>query len=107
MHRVFLIEDTDLDISGLREYGTLTYLFNDSENRRSFQDEKLDEQIISQFSRANFDPDKDYIAIVGKLIPVTITMTAVVSTYGCVKALAFDARTSQYVERELGKVTCI
>ena len=104
MCRVFLFEETHLDISKLKDFGQVTYVFHTAEGRRPLRDEKLEDQIISQLTRFRFDPDKDYVAIVGQVLTVAIFVSAVVSTYRTVNALCFDANESSYYERGLGEL---
>lgn len=104
MTRVFCFEETHLDISGLRMFGEISYVFYNKENRRPLRDEKLEEQIVSQLGRFKFNPEQDYIAIVGQQLPIAIFISAVISAYGSVKALCFEAREGGYYERTLGSL---
>ena len=102
MARVFCFEETHLDISGLKKFGEILYVFYSREIRRPLPDMQLEDQIISQLTRFKFDPDEDFVAIVGQQLPLAIYIGAVVATYGQIRSLCFDARNGEYYERSMG-----
>lgn len=105
MARIFVFEHTDLDISQLWKRGDVTYVFASGESRRALRDDNLEEQIISQLTRFNFDPEKDYLALVGSQLSLVILTTAAVSLYGEIKTLAFDSVSRGYYERKIGSLS--
>lgn len=102
--RVFVFEETHLDISKLRRFGDILYLFHRGEQKRPLRDIKLEDQIASQLTRFNYDPEEDYLAIVGQQLTITIFLTTVVSLWGRCRTLCFDAGRSEYYEREMGRL---
>ena len=47
----------------------------------------------------SFDPDTDFIAMTGQNVVVSLAVGHVLATFGRVRLLLFDARSSKYVER--------
>ena len=48
---------------------------------------------------AEFDPDTDFVAMTGQNVVIALAVSYVLSNFGRVRLLLFDARTSKYVER--------
>lgn len=101
MSRIFVFEETHLDLSKMGKYGKTQYLFEGS-TRRPLRDQKLEAEIVSQLHNLSFNPKKDYIGIVGSHLAVCIFVSTVVSTYGAVNCLVFDAVQQDYFVRSMG-----
>lgn len=102
MNKVFVFERTELDISDLKRFGDVRYLFDGEDSRRPLRDEELENQIFRKLDLMDYDPDNDYLAVVGKILAVTIFLSAASCVYGPVKTLAFDPRRSSYYVRRMG-----
>jgi hypothetical protein len=96
---VFLLEQTTHDISALRGYGEVEYIFAPGEARPSVWQLEFSALLAEKLEDIGFDPANDFIAFTGRLIPMMMLSSAVHRQYGSFFALLFDAGTQTYVER--------
>lgn len=96
--RVFLPVRCKFDLTALAQFGRVTVVLRTmpfSIDRWELMARLMRKELAEQ----QLDPDRDYIALTGPMIAVTLLYGMVLSEFGTVRALLFDARTGSYVER--------
>ena len=102
MSRVFVLEPTKLDVEKAKTYGTLVYVFNNGDRRASIWTEEFIEQVMTRLQSLCYDPDGDYVAIVGHLVPMAVVIARLTYDYDHFQALCFSSTEREYVVRVLG-----
>ena len=100
--RVFLIERVrdDFNLSSTKQFGELYYIFGIGERRASiFRTSLFCKSVLEKFENANFDNAKDFFCVTGGLIPVSLTLTMLVTKYEHINALLFNASDEGYAHR--------
>ena len=64
-----------------------------------FQTDQLNQALCA--TAKAIDPDRDYIAVTGNTLTVSLAISAAMAEHGKVRLLIFDARSSRYVERTI------
>lgn len=108
--KVFLVErlNKDYDLSTALEYGDLAYFFDVTDRRSSiFQIDKFYEDLSKSFRQKNFRPDIDYFCILGRLITVSVALTALAVKYKTIKVLLYSAGEERYVSRIFSIDECL
>lgn len=86
------------DLTPAAEFGTVVFLIRNMIFSLD-RPEMISRLFRQELLRIQFDPERDYVCITPPVIPITILYGQVLSEYGCVRGLYFDARTDTYVER--------
>ena len=94
--RAFLLEPSELDVSGAARYGVVTRLFkhhtdHEHPTRVEFADEVIDRLLEMQFSA-----DVDFVIITGQMVSMVAMASAIVGEFGQFKGLVFDGRRCEY-----------
>jgi hypothetical protein len=101
--RVFVFEHVRQDLSNARDFGTVTYLFDNKRARsRIFDCVAVQAEILRALQDENYNPKVDLLCITGHLIPMTLLVAAVVCEYGAPRVLYFDTLQKTYFERTIG-----
>lgn len=100
MSRVFFAQkSTRFDTKPAEQYGEVVYCTN--EFSTPFNAEGFMQEILQTLTGKDFDPEADYIAFTGAVIPVALLSGAVLAAYPKARVLMFDARSGSYTERTL------
>jgi len=105
MNRVFVLQQPrrkDLDLSTLYNFGEVVELITDDERRPPIFEPAFARLVADKIRESSFDPKKDKFAIVGSLSTMVVVTGALVSMYGNVTTLQYDASVLSYVEVEIG-----
>jgi hypothetical protein len=100
--RAFVIERTKHALDKVSQHGKLTYIFAPEKGRSSMWSNDFRKEIIKQLEQYEYDPAYDYIVLVGGFLITILFVTTVVSKYGPVAALAFDACDQHYKQIVIG-----
>jgi len=106
MCRVFVVEHPkpNLDINSAEEFGELTFIFEPNDRRCSaFHHVSFGRAILDKLESLNYNPNEDYICIVGSILVVSIAMITIAQAYPSFKALLFNSIDSCYVEKQFTK----
>jgi hypothetical protein len=103
MNRVFVTEKPIQDISVATKFGTIEYLLTVG-HKSTWKTDKLTALFLQKLDSANYDPDSDYVLVVGSSILLTTLVAAIASEYGALKVLCYHTTSSQYVERIIGTI---
>jgi len=95
MPRIVLAEKTPFSLHALQGYGTIVYI---ADYINPLRVDETVEQIVA-FLEKDFNPEEDFICLTGKVITVSLLLSAAVYKFHSVKALIFDAGASNYKER--------
>ncbi len=98
--RVFVPIRSKHDLSAAEAFGPVVLLIRNlpfSVDRP----EMVSRLLRAELQRQQFDPSRDFVAVVPPLISGAMLYGLVLSEYGQVRALFFDARTGEYVERTM------
>lgn len=98
--RVFLPTHTKQDTSKAATFGEIVVLLQ-AESFSPFQVELNTRIFRAELKRNGFDPNRDFILLAGPRIFDTLLYGLVISEYRLVRALMFDARTGEYIERTI------
>ena len=94
---VFSPQDGRFNTQSAAAYGEVIYAC--PEGVSPFNTDGLTSSLYSTIE--DFDPDADFLAMTGNNIVVALAVALALSSYGRVRLLIFDARTSKYVERTI------
>ena len=94
---VFTPKDGRFNCDSAGEYGDLVHAY--PEGVSPFNTDFLTDRLFE--SVEDFDPDTDFIAMTGNNVVLALAVALMLSSYGRVRLLIFDARTSKYVERTI------
>jgi hypothetical protein len=97
--RVIAFEPVALDV---RKAGAVEYLFDRSSSRTSLWDEEIKRQIVVALEAIDYRPGYDCFLVVGSMAAMTICISTIVSYFGPVRVLMYDATHRAYVSRVLG-----
>lgn len=101
--RVFFFEPTKQRIDDALKFGNGEFIFDEHAARASiWSTQELTAEILESLERQSYDPDKDFIAVTGHFVPVSVMLSAVAGYYGRFKGLMFDGIAHRYVETILG-----
>ena len=107
MHRVILFEcpDKAFDLTDLARFGEVTHLFNNTKDRlvpHPFRHEQFCKLIMEKLQAMSFNPDKDYIALVGRTTKFLYLALQVVAEYRRAKLLQYNATNGTYFVQHIG-----
>jgi len=103
MSQVFVVEPTRTDfLDGLKDFGEVTYIFDG--HRPSIFSEAYRDAIRDGLQRCNYNPHEDFIAVVGKQVPLFILAAEITAAYGSFTALLFSSSERRYIPRTIGGV---
>ena len=105
MNRVFVLMPTDKPLEGAARFGELVAVYDAESYRPSVWDPEFVRQALARMSTARYDPLEDLVVVTGPVMPVTTWIGALCAKYGQIRALCFDYRYQQYVDRVVGDVT--
>lgn len=96
-------QNPKFNLSAAESFGTLTYLSSKATGKsiNPFKTGAAIEEICERLAQLEYDPDRDFVAMTGGTLLVTLLVLAVVARHGRVKVLFFDAVNNTYVVREL------
>lgn len=104
MSRVFALTPTNYDITEAAGYGEIVYLYNAPNTRKLpygfVEDFALD--VWRRMKDNGYDPDKDFLLVVGPQVLVVQWVAAVISQKQYCRCLLYEAPKSRYVSRILG-----
>lgn len=98
--RVFLPIRPNQNVRAAEGYGEFVYLLK-AESFSPFEVELIGRIYRGELERNRFDPARDYILLAGPRLLDVQLYGLVLSEYRIVRALMFDARTGEYVERTI------
>lgn len=101
--RVFVFEETKQDVRRAATYGEIVYLFGASRQRSAlFECDAVSDEIVTALEEYGFNPALDFVCVTGHIVSIALLTAAVVSNWGRVKFLLYDAIQKTYHERALG-----
>lgn len=104
MSRVFLLGPTDHNIDDALRYGRLQIVF-EGPRPSIFDHKRFSAEYCKRLRELNFDPDKDFVLLIGTAVPLILCTSFLLDEYGFFKALLFNAAKNCYVVRTLGDET--
>ena len=102
--RVFVLEKPkrQIDSRKLAKFGVVSYLFRSGQRASLFDTERCIGQISYALRQANFDPESDYIAIVGDTIATVLTVLQADRLAGRrINLLLYSATRKDYTPRKV------
>ena len=100
--KVFVIEPTrkELHVDRLQAYGDVKFIFEPNDRRCSvFQHDQFGRLVIDRLNELSYDHNADHLCIVGSVVAIVVTVTALAQHFGRFNALIFDAINANYVPR--------
>lgn len=85
----------DFDLSSAKKFGSLCFLFERGESHPSIWSDEFVDEIRDRLRRINFDPDSDFVLLVGSQVPI-IRLVAMLSGEVHWNALAWNAAARSY-----------
>jgi hypothetical protein len=101
MSRVFILSQTDYDVTDALRYGQLTVVFPTT-RPSIFDHGRFREEFKKRIRALGFDNRKDYFLCIGTSVPMVLSSSFLCQDYGWVKMLFFHAADQRYVMRVIG-----
>lgn len=104
MPRAIILEPPGhlFDLTDVARFGLVKYLF-DPRGPHPFRQEEFRSEVNRRLDEVAFDPDVDYVVLVGKTTKFLYLSLEVVARYGRVKLLQFDATRAEYFVQHIGQ----
>lgn len=100
--RVFMLMPHDKNVRASRRFGELVVVFDKQESRPSIWDPSFLLEALDRMQDYQFDPQRDYILVVGSMVPVVMWCAAAFHRWPGTRILCFDIASGDYVARTLG-----
>lgn len=101
--RVFFLEKPRQNVEEAKEFGAIDFIFpRDAEHASIWKGEEFTADILQRLDELRFDPDADYIAVTGNMVPLTTLIAAVAATWGQFRVLCWDWISKDYVAVTVG-----
>lgn len=106
MARVFFVEEprAAFDVSSASHFGRPVVVFPRAYRDKPpvFAAREFGRELVARLRRLEYDPAVEYVCIQGSLCCVGVSVAAIVSAFGSIRALLYDRSTESYVERLIG-----
>ena len=101
MPKVILVDNprAEFDVSGLAEFGEVVNVRDQMVS--PFKAGTFEESLIRALMSWEFDPDEDYIALVGRQMQLVLSVITIQKVCGRVRLLVHSTVESRYVVREV------
>ncbi len=100
--RVFIYSTPEnLGTDALEEFGRVIPLADANGVPALFDTDGQQHYLMQELRRWRYNPSRDYIAVVGAVVPNTLLLHLLGSYYESCKVLFFNAKTRTYIERNL------
>ena len=100
VRRVFILEDNErFDTSSTESFGPRIYL---NPQTSPFNPDSFVEELYESLNKYLYDPDKDYIAIVGPVQALALYIGALMAEYAPVDLLLYHAPSGLYQAKQVG-----
>jgi len=106
MPKVFIIEHprNNVDISDAQKFGDIVCIFERDDRRCGvFHHAEFGRTILRRLEELGFDPDVDFICVVGAMLTVVTAIIAVSQYYDKFNALLFNSVNGSYVEKQFNE----
>ncbi len=106
MSKVFIIEPPrqNIDTNKAREYGDIVYVFDHDDRRCSvWSHVNFGNTVLRRLVELGFDPEEDFVCIVGAMVTVLIAVVAVAQHYDEFKVLLFNSVDDSYVQKRFDR----
>lgn len=103
--RVFVVEpyrQNGVNVGRAAAHGSIKYLFAEHGSRPSIWADDFVPMLLARLEHNGFDPERDFFAVVGHMVTVVMSATAIVAKYGSARGLYYSSANQHYVERQLG-----
>lgn len=100
--RVFVLAPVDKPIYTAAEYGEIVFVFNAQDRPIPHTSKEFQQAIIRKLESMSYDPQVDYLLLVGAFVPLIVFVATVCDQYLGPQALAFDMRQGSYYSISLG-----
>jgi len=103
--RVFLVEAVraNIDITPAEEFGEICYIFNQNTKRKSvFKTNDFCADVLERLQVANFNSSLDLFCVSGSMVPVCVSLAAIVAEYAeGINVLFYNSIEDCYIERKV------
>lgn len=106
MPKVFIIEPprNNIDVSDARKFGDIVYVFEVDDRRCGvFRHVLFGQTILQRLELHKFDPETDYVCVVGAMLTVSIAIITIAQYYDAFNVLLFNSVDDSYVEKRFDK----
>lgn len=106
--RVFLLEPPKIqfEAQGMKEWGEVVVLLDPASSERRvniFMVEDYCDMIVEKLKSHDFDPEADYICVLGSVLGMTFLVRAAEGAYGKIRLLMFNSKKKHYSPATLRK----
>lgn len=102
--RAIVIEQhSKYELSDAKRFGRITYLFRREEYRSSIWSKEYVKEVLDALQHLDYDPEIDYIVIVGYQVTLTLAISAILTRYRRIQVLLYSAVEQKYIPRTLGE----
>ena len=106
MSKVFIIEPPrhDIDTSKATEFGDIVYVFLPTSRRCSIWSHvHFGNTVLAQLKELNFNPNVDFICVVGAMTTISIAIIAISQYYDEFNVLLFNSVNDSYTQKRFCK----
>jgi hypothetical protein len=101
--RVFMLMPHKLDVSKATEYGKIKMIFDGVQKKPSIWTPEFVKETLDRLEDMEYDPSTDYFLVVGSMVSVVRSTTALVSSCTVLpKGLFYDISSGKYVPLTMG-----
>ena len=105
MSRVFLVEPVraNIDVSSAEKFGELVYIFGPNAKRVSvFKTQEYCVAVLDILRSMDYDPEEDIFCISGSMVPVAVTLSALVAEFVAgIEVLFYNSIEDGYARRTM------
>jgi len=94
--QVVALELNRFTTDGAERYGDLVYLFPADKARPSIWAAHYKQAINAALDEVEFDPNLDYVLLVGQIYPLSVLINVLTLRYRMFKVLVFNSTTREY-----------
>lgn len=100
---VFVLEQTEVDVSPAKEYGRIAHVFRPNERRPSIWTPEFREELLETFVEMGYDPENDYVVIAGRMVPLVKMVATLVAEYRTIRVLFYVSSEERYIVQRIGQ----
>jgi len=94
--QVVALELNKFNTEGAEQFGEMVYLFPADKARPSIWAAQYRNAIVAALEEIEYDPNLDYVLLVGQIYPLTVLVNVLTQRYRMFKVLVFNSTTREY-----------
>ena len=103
MARVFIIEPPTVNVDKAKRFGDIHILLKGEPRLSALDSDRFAGRVIEALEEFDFQPQDDYLGLVGPLSAVAISLAAMVTRWKGIRCLIYNGGRNDYVLRRVGR----